>query len=189
MTWPSRAPRLRPVNYEMCRLLSYSICYWEVYWHFFRRRGFSGDEFSTGRISHRDGSFRGWGKLSRRTFTQEEFARIHTRNSFCLSWFLVGDPGLHVEMLWWNYPGEIFSEVRILWGIFKWEGDLSWDKSSMGNYHQEILSMGKLSAEEAFHCGGDFWEIFTTQGGGFFRDLKSDQKLNKKEFLLKMKAR
>jgi len=97
MTWPLTATGKRVISYAICPLFSYIICYQKAYRHF-SGGGFSGDGFSTGEFLV--GMETSEGELFRENFRLGEFARIHVQDSFYLSYFLIGNSILHVEMLW-----------------------------------------------------------------------------------------
>jgi len=111
-------------------------------------------------------------EVSRGNFKRGKFARIRTRNSFYLPYFLVGEPILHQKILWRNCSGESFSIVTILWGIFTWgeilHGQIITRRNSpWGNFLREKLSIW---------AGGNFQEIFTRMGDSE-HNLKNNQRL------------
>jgi len=70
-----------------------------------------------------------------------------------LSYFLLGNSILLLEILWRNYQREIFSGVGIVWGIFPWGWISCGRNSPWGIFPRRIFSLG-VFVEKKIHRGG-----------------------------------
>ena len=142
------------VSFVIYPLFTYSICYREVYKDFLEGVDFLLGGFFTLKIFHREASK---GEISRGNFTLGEFARIHFRNSFYLSYF-----SLPAQYYMWGCSG---SGIETVWKFF--HGIFFYGRNSpLRNFLQIQLSFR----------GGDSWEnILPERVSGMIEKL-SDMK-------------
>ena len=157
MTQPPRTSGGRAASYEICPLFIFSLFLQGCV------PTFSGDGFSTGRISHWDGSFRVWN-------FHEKFYMVKThQNSNPKSVLFV------LLSRWWPHftcrdnlgelSGENFQRNWNPLGDFYIGRRSNGTNSPWGKCHQEKFSMDKFSAGEIFRGEGVFpRNIFQTGG-------------------------